>query len=432
MLLLLRILVACTAAPASNPCADGYVRQATGECVWDDSPAETDTAPDTGDAPAAPQDVVVIVLDTGRWGLFEPGTMPLLIDRVDAGVSVANMTSVAAWTRPTTASLMSGVRWEEYGTGLAESIPEGVPTLSVLARAAGYATYLNSANEALGLPDYQRAFDKVNMVPQQTGLETQGEMALTFFAESDGPALAWIQAMELHIPYANLDERCAADVAAANVGCPFDVTAGAGTLGPFDELSTAEIEACGTAIEVAQRCTATRLDVELDGFLTALGPDPLVVIVTDHGEGWLDPQADHNWGLTQKLTRGFFLMLNSGMEPQVVPLASQVDVLPTILRELEIDDSALSLEGVPLGSPMTALPTAWYCGGFEQFEIAVWEGDRQVIWADRVGRVTTQLFDTRNDPEGDVDLYVTGERPSATLSAALDEKIARTAAVCTW
>ena len=456
--LLLLLALACT-EPASAPCIAGFSRADDGTCAYagaeegptfepDDSatPTETGEPPDSGDsagdtadtAPApGPKNVVVVVMDAGRWGLVDEATMPRLTSRIPEGVSVANMTNVAAWTRPTTAALMSGVRWDELGTGdFPEGMPDGVETLADRYHAAGYGTYLNSANAALWMKGYVHPFDAVSFPPQNAGLAEQAEMVRHFLELQAGPSFVWVQAMETHIPYGQVAASCVDDVVAAEAGCPIDVMSdpnGDASFGvdPFADLTPEQRKACGVAIESAQRCTATQLDGELDTFIESLGPETMVLVVSDHGEGWLDPQADHNWGTSQKLTRGFFLLLNSTMSPQVVPSASQVDVMPTLLRESGLPYADLGIEGVPLGDAPTHEASAWYCDFAGQMEVAVWEGDRQLLRRDVSGDSVAhyQLFDTEVDPEGDTDLYQR-EPPSATLIAAVDAKVERTRGLC--
>lgn len=458
--LLLLAALGCT-EPAPTPCFVGFTRADDESCAATPAGEDTGTLPDdssalietgdtagddtgssdTGDsgdtaAPPGAKNVVVVVMDAGRWGLVDEATMPRLTSRLSEGVSVANMTNVAAWTRPTTAAMMSGVRWDEVGTGdEPEGMPDGVETLAARYGAAGYATYLNSANHALQMKGYYRPFASVNFMTQGVGLAAQADEVHHFLDLQTGPTFVWVQAMELHIPYSQAAASCVDDVIAANVGCPVDVMGdnGDSTFGgdPFGDLTPEERATCAVAIETAQRCTATQLDAELDIFIEALGPDTMVAIVTDHGEGWLDPHADHNWGTTQKLTRGFFLLLNSTMEPQVVPSASQVDLMPTLLRESGLPYADLAIEGVPLGDAPTHDVSAWYCDFAGQMEVAVWDGDRQLLRRDVEGDPLPhyQLFDTEADPEGDTDLYGK-EPPSSALLTAVDEKAKRTGGLC--
>ncbi|GDX83654.1 hypothetical protein LBMAG42_54650 [Deltaproteobacteria bacterium] len=191
-----------------------------------------------------------------------------------------------------------------------------------------------------------------------------------------------------------------------------------------------ETDACRVALESAQRCAATKLDTDLDTFLSALPPDALVILTTDHGEGWLDPRIEHNWGASAKLTRGFSLLLHPSLAGVVIPLGSQADLAPTVLDFIGVDRPDLAFEGAPLRQGQTGVPTSWYCDGKGHLEIAAWSETHQLIRVnDPTAGVSWELYTLAVDPTGDVNLADTTTLPAALVEAA-EAKASRTAWLC--
>lgn len=241
--------------------------------------------------------------------------------------------------------------------------------------------------------------------------------------------------MELHIPYGPMADACEAEAMAAAALCPaalYDI-GDALNYGHIDfhVLAAEEQLACGEAIHSGQSCAARRLDVELDAFLASLPPATLVLVTTDHGEGWLDPEADHNWTLSQKLSRSFLAVFDAEHEPASYAVASQVDLPPTVLSRLGLPGPTEQYEGVALGEPRTTPLTAWRCDtNTGAVESALWEGDYQALRLDRRrGHTRYSLYNTADDPDGDQDLTETREI-SPNMLTILDETFDRTQALC--
>ena len=433
------LIAACS--NSSKPTPEGDNRPSTtpdsGSLTKVDS-GSTSTATDTGppEEDPFPSTVVVIVLDTARFQLFDPQTMPLLWQRIDTGLYVEVQANVAAWTLPATAALMTGWRLEERGIDPndAELPTEAAFGLPAILQEAGWATWLFTANPVLHA-HLREGFDQL-VDDQGLGLAEQAAEVLDQLAAAPAGAkhFVWVQAMNLHIPYDRLDPSCEAEAELADEGCPRDIihTAGDGSFipGEFEGLSESETQACAAAIEAAQRCTATRTDAELDSLIKALPPKAMVVVTADHGEGWLDPKVEHNWGATPKLTRGFLLITHPSVAGQRVALGSQVDLAPTLLDLLGESRPDLAFEGELLGASRAEPPTSWYCGGTGHSEIAAWSEDYQLTrTSDPEFGVNWTLTDVRADPAGDVDLFGTVSPPTA-LVTAVEEKAARNASLC--
>lgn len=363
--------------------------------------------------------------------------MPLLSERALLGETVVNMTNTAGWTRPATVSLMSGLRWEErYLAGGDEALDEStVTTLAESLQSHGWHTYLNSANPALGDWLSQGFEEQVFSDKGEESAPQRFDAVLEQLSTHEEPVLAWLQLMELHVPFGPMADSCAAEVQAAAALCPeelFDIGAEVTyAFIDFTVMSDEERAACGAAIHVGQSCAATQLDAELDAFLSALPADALVAVTTDHGEGWLDPKTDHNWTLNQKISRGFLALFDAQGVPGEYALASQVDLAPTLLDRLGVSPPEGQFEGVPLGEPATGLVKAWRCAPQSlTVETAIWEGDSLGIKIRRPGgKVSYELYDTLLDPNSDTDLAASVTM-STTLAAALEEQFASTEALC--
>lgn len=262
-----------------------------------DEPRETaspaDSATDTSAPPVEGRDVVVVVIDTARHTLFREGSFPLLSARAAAAETVENMTGTAGWTGPAVTSMMTGFRVEErQARGGVEALSDAeVETLAETLQGHGWHTYLNSANLVL-TTSLSQGFDE--QVFSDKTVETTGAL----LEAHDEPVFAWVQLMELHIPFGPMADSCEAEVTAAAALCPVELydIGDAVNYGhiDFEALAAEEQLACGEAIHAGQSCAATRLDVELDAFLSALPPATLVLVsppspTTHAGARWAAP-----------------------------------------------------------------------------------------------------------------------------------------------
>ncbi len=425
----LLLLGGCGGGPTGDP-SDHSGTNSADSGGTGDSEDTADSAPDTGDTGTAVRTaptVVVVVLDTARYQLFDEGTMPRLYARRGDGLYVEVVAGVEGWTLPTTTALMSSVRMETLGVNPDDhSLPDGsVTTVAQVLADEGWATILDSSN---GVVSTNLKAGYAVEVPHDYswGLAEVGDEVLGLLdaVPVDQPRFAWIQVMNLHVPYDKLDASCEAAAVAADDACPVDVIHppkdDGYDGGAFDGLSDVDHAACAYAVETAQRCAATRADVELDELLDQLPPDALVVVTADHGEGWLDPNVEHNWGASVKLTRNFMLLLHPTLAGQTVRLASELDLTPTILDFLGIRRSDLPFEGVVLGQPRSAPPTTWHCDGHGHSEVAAWDESYQVIRTFRGAAkpVTWQVYELATDAGGDVDLGGTVAPPQPLMDAA--------------
>jgi arylsulfatase len=117
---------------------------------------------------AGPRHVVLIVVDTlradalGCYGYSRP-TSPTIDALANAGTLFEDVTSAASWTKPSTATLLSGLFPSRHGAlhhGSSLRTPDGLPTLAESFRAAGFATagFVSNPN-VKAIFDFDRGFD---------------------------------------------------------------------------------------------------------------------------------------------------------------------------------------------------------------------------------------------------------------------------------
>jgi arylsulfatase A-like enzyme len=123
-------------------------------------------------SPARPPDVVLLVMDTTRrdhlslYGYARPTTPHL--DALAAGAAVyEDAWSVAPWTSPSHASILTGLLPAEHGVDGQDAapLPAGLVTLPAVLRRAGYRTGGFVANPNLAAPGWSRGFDAYRAPP---------------------------------------------------------------------------------------------------------------------------------------------------------------------------------------------------------------------------------------------------------------------------
>jgi len=304
-------------------------------------------------------DVVFIMIDTARadhLGPFtdqDPVPTPFL-DRLAArSVVFENAWTAATSTAPSTASVFTGLIPARHGVegnllgGLVRprrpdeslrefvssvehvALPPSVPTLTEHLADAGYQTLGVGANpnfcEALG---FSRGFDLFSEHSYRDAEAMAAEVrALSKELQPGVPTFTYLHYMDPHIPYTRRPPWC-----------PHEDQVGCRTL-------------CRYRSEIAY------LDSQLGLLFDEMGwlEDTLVVVVTDHGEEFLDHgDIMHRYSVHQELARAGLLIHVPGVEPRRTALpAHHTDLLPTVLEVLDLAWPE-TMDGIPL---MPALDT---------------------------------------------------------------------------
>ena len=413
----------------------------------------SDTTPDTasadqGETPTAATaekgnrpNILLYVIDTlradhvGAYG-YDRGTTPRLDALARGGVVFENARAQSSWTRPTVASMLTGLTPWSHGTnGQRDSLSPDVAYLPELLAEAGYETAAVVTNGVVsGQFGFDRGFDSFTYLGERVGQDPRihrGAEALHNKAmewlddrrgdrRDDRPFFLYLHATDPHAPYwppANWRERFAADVDPA--------------LGEHERVAELEWNPAARMPGVADDLRAL-YDAEvafLDhrfGRLTSylrdagLYDDMVIVVISDHGEEF----GEHGrWqhGMTlheEQLRVPLIVKLPAGERAgeRVQRLVEQMDVAPTLLRLSAAEvPAAGDMQGVDLLRPAVDLDGSDAARKsfallarqpqFRHVESIVSRGFKLVHT--RVyerPRPQTQLFDLASDPAERVDL----------------------------
>lgn len=399
--------------------------------------------------PAHPN-VVVFVLDTLRADSFAPGgKLPGRYGEVvEAGTVFTHAQSTGGWTIPSMASMFTGQWAHHHGVtkgkvpGRTHAVQQGDEVLplprmradrKVLPerfQEAGYTTFGTSSNALLNEEQgFHRGFDHYMPFSMKDGVKV-GDGTLKnaegWSLEDRGKApvaadvllkqvadwqdemaaaeswLLWVHLMDSHMPYM---ERA-----------PWYQE------GPTDDDSRWSAYRSSFAWQ-AQHISAT---------LAALGPDTLVVFVSDHGElmgekGLYGHPGEA--GLPSQLLDIPFIFSGPGIRSgEVSAPVSLADLAPTLTELCGLapqDSDGRSLVPALQGKALSSRPVYSHRGQLKVLENDAWS---VVDWPWKLYRKGTkvQLYNLEKDP-GEA-TPVTNAQVSARLGKLLDEQMAGTVA----
>ncbi len=344
------------ALPASHPVSAGGRR-----------PAESNSA-------AARPNVLLYLIDTlraDRLGAY--GSRRALTPRIDAlaaqGFVFERTTAASSWTKPSTATILSGLPPQAHGaTRLERRLPGKVRTLAEELRDAGYRTGGFSANaHVTAATGFDQGFDRFEFLPELAGADRLADRAKEWLEGADSPGVAagaarpfflYLHTIEPHAPYEpaeDLRRRFAAEV-----------PPGTGSLAQVEETYRALGRRRPDAQERVARL-ARLYDAEVAEADRGLGllldeldrrgrlDETLVVVISDHGEE-LGEHGGIGHGKTlyrEVLDVPWIVRLPGQKSPRKIATpAAHVDVFPTILAAIGRPASA-ELRGVDLLAPST-------------------------------------------------------------------------------
>lgn len=294
--------------------------------------------------PARPPSILLYVVDTlradfvGAYGneLVETPTM----DRLAAeGLLFERAFAPASWTRPSMATLLTGVDPAEHGTtGRASVLPDEARTLAEVAREAGYATAFVVANPNAGkVFGFDQGFDEmlelyrsqdprfIDPRKATTKSDVVTERALAWLEGVRPPFLLVILSIDPHFPYSPPQERLDAEVAKQ----------------PIDRQSP-KAEDLARAFQANYRAEIAHTDQSLGRLLDGLDErdwleETIVVVTADHGEEFFEHgRFQHGKTLYDEVLR-VPLIVRHGASQRIVPgtrsdaTARLADVMPTVL-----------------------------------------------------------------------------------------------------
>lgn len=259
---------------------------------------------------------------TGPYASLDPDPTPFLSALAAEGTVYDDVLTAAPWTRPAVTALLTGrpaaaVGMTDPGPGRDDRrLPAEVVTLAEHLAVRGWTTVGVAANpnvhHRFGLDQGFARWREVAPWRSDAGVKLPGTAVVAEVSDAlrglpDGPALVVVVLVDAHAP---LDGVGAERFAGPEV--PTRLASYRAALSRFDA-------ATGQIVSLAR---------------AALG-DPIVAVVSDHGEGLSLPAAHgpgHGRFLTPSTTRGVWVVAGPGVAPgaRVPELVSQIDVAPTL------------------------------------------------------------------------------------------------------
>ncbi len=350
------------------------VAAAVGSCKRDRTPvtdtaAGADTVADEGIVPGR-TNVLFVIIDTlradhlGAYG-YEKPTSPNVDEVASAGVVFDQAFANCSWTRPSIASMLTGVYPRETGVYKEryDKLSPEVVTLAEMFHGSGYRTYGVTANPSInavfgfdqGFDEYgdcgvvwawmkgKTKYKKGKVLMEDADLVTDRSIALLERHE-EGPFYLQVLYIDPHLPYGAPDHF----------------------VHPLNDEPKSRVERYDSEVAFA--------DQELGRLLTFVRehhPDTLVVISSDHGEGLTDhpgvPRAGtHGFVLYDSNIHVPLIFAHPGLQggsrfPDPVQL---LDLVPT-LAELFGLTVATGVKGTSLapvlhGKPAPQLPDQFF------------------------------------------------------------------------
>lgn len=247
-------------------------------------------------------DILLVTLDTFRADHLGPGT-PALNSLLQEGAHFTNAVTTAPLTAPAHASMLTGLSTPEHGltaNGDTLDVPSVVPQIAD----RGYATaaFLSSRvlhhdtglNHGFGLyADVWTWWGRQGVFPLVGTLlglgpgERRGqgtvEQAQTWWRDQEGPRFAWVHLYDAHAPYAppaewRPDREAQRELATQARSTPVPEDAA-----EWMESLPERHAASQMALYAGE---VSYVDHLVGQLLSTVGPDTVVVVVADHGEGF--------------------------------------------------------------------------------------------------------------------------------------------------
>ncbi len=350
------------------------------------------------------------------------------------GLVFTNAYSQAGWTLPAMASLFTGLYPSATGaTDFHHSLNWGLPTIAGILLDEGYDTR-GFVSHVLLTPRYglNNGFRKFDYSVLQTGhphdTSTAGrisDLAIDDLNRLEEPFFMWVHYFDPHFEYLGHDE--------------------------WSEFGDEPVERYDQEISFT--------DHHIGRLLDALGErgmlDRTIVIFTsDHGEEFGEHDGEFHYTSYEEVMRVPLVFAGPGIVPGETDVrAQQIDLMPTVLSMLGVDDAP---EGLPGGNLLSGTyesspvfmerdrPPGYHQRAIVDGDlklVAIAPADTNLIpWAVRGTfseiqnvSVGTYLFDLSEDPAETCDIYAQGdkraERLIALLASFMDGEVAESDSV---
>ncbi|MCW8985341.1 MAG: sulfatase, partial [Thermoanaerobaculales bacterium] len=396
------------------------------------------------DATPSPANIIVVMVDTLRadhmslYG-YERTTTPFIDTFVSEATVFERARSQAGCTFPSVNSLFtSRYAFDFYVQGEGQmGIPAEYPTIAEVMRGRGYRTIAVSASPIVrSTPSKENpnggfgaGFDVFDESCLWGDAATVNARALELLDEVEEPFFLYLHYMDPHGHYAPPATH-QKQFAGAYDGHDFIA---AGNFNPIAEMLYND----GPEVDFSDRDLQHLVDLyddeilyfdgQFEQLITALREDDLLsrsllVFTADHGEEFLEHgHVGHCRGVWDTLTRVPLFMRIPGLDGggRVDAAVQLIDILPTLLDELGIDDAGIPFAGTTLRSLLEGGdPTRKYAFTDQSKYRAADDGRWQFILDGVESKVT--LYDLDADPLEQNDLFTTSHPEGDRLGAILN------------
>ncbi len=380
-------------------------------------------------APNAPYDraarpnVLVYLIDTlradhlGSYGYQRP-TSPHIDALAQDALLFAHTSAQASWTRPATASLLTGLYPYTHGAlTLQDSLRPDVITLAETLHAQGYTTaaYVTNINVG-GKFGFDRGFDSFNYLAEDeerpalhVGSDVVNESAFTWLREHAGrPFFLYLHVTDPHAPYLPPPGFAERFRDPALVWTLEGRKRPERAMADHAELMTQENLHYLESLYDGEIAFVDENFGKLVEYLKQQGlyDNTIILVTADHGEEFFDHGGfEHGYSLYQEqLTVPLIIRLPGAPHSvgRVDCLARQIDVMPTLLEILGIAVPP-AVEGHSLWHRLQGL-----CGNEESFaqtslaprreQMALTSNGWKVLQRSNTHDEKNELFDLKNDP----------------------------------
>lgn len=429
---------------------------ASGNSSTGDSSNTADSAPgDSADTSTAhaPRRILLLTLDTTRRDAWDE--MPTLVGLEAEGTSLPRLWG-NTWTYPSIGKLLTSqpaVAWgpESWQGNGQEYLSDSVPTVLEHLHDQGFAVLGYNANDGqggrgTGLVDADtHEMDAYTLIGQGDPTFVDGlPAALAPYADRD--TLLWVHLADAHDPYTQMAESCADQTLAdlATGACPYALQDRDGLERMNQDLASAtllpdsatgracsavlhEVYACGVAYqdEVVARLVGT---LRSSGFWTE---DTWVAIVTDHGEGLMDPWVLHGSDMRATVSGVRALLIGPGVDAGAhVDVDKNIaDIVPSLLALADVP-AMPTATGHPYWEDTSDVVITQFFGGvdgsgtFQYLFGAIGDGYHLIQRVNGDDSRSYQLYDIDADPLEQHDLALTGTAPPQMLTDSANSQAA--------
>jgi arylsulfatase A-like enzyme len=360
-------------------------------------PASPDAAAERAAVSEPPPNVVIYLVDTlradhlGCYG-YDLGTSPELDRFAEGAFLFENAQAQSPWTRPSVASIFTGLWPQVHGTnGKDDALPDVAVTLAEMLHGRGYRTAAvtsnGNAHRANGFAQGFDHFEYLRRLRPGEPIARASDVHQAVVRWLDGraaeqPFFLWVHTVDPHAPYEPPEpfrSRFAGFVEEPDYGALETIRELNADKSLITPQAVAKLVALYDAEVAANDAAFGQLLEELRG--RGLYDGSLIVFVSDHGEEFYD-HGDWVHGKTLHAE-----MLDV---PLVVKLpgASAAGRVPEVVQHVDIPATVLDVLGLPVPSRIqgrSLVPLMRRAG-------SAWT-ERAVAYLDNEGRHATSLVD---------------------------------------